>query len=67
MKLTERQVTLILQAIDMSIEECNEQLKKSVIIEHRDYFQAKKEELYECSEIISSLGVDNPFNPLKSH
>ena len=67
MKLTERQVTLILQAIDMSIEECNEQLKKSVIIEHRDYFKAKKEELYECSEIISSLGVDNPFNPPKSH
>jgi len=67
MKLTERQITLILQAIGMAIEECNEQLKKSVIIEHRDYFQAKKEELYECSQIISSLGVDNPFNLPKSH
>ena len=67
MKLTERQVTLILQAIDMSIEKCNEQLKISVIIEHRDYWLDKKQELYECSKIISSLGVDNPFNPLKSH
>lgn len=67
MKLTERQITLILQAIGMSMLECDNELKKSVTVEHRDYFQAKKEELYECSQIISSLGVDNPFNPLKSH
>ena len=67
MKLTERQVTLILQAIGIAMVECNRELDKSVIIEHRDYWLDKKQELYECSQIISSLGVDNPFNPPKSH
>ncbi len=67
MKLTERQVTLILQAIGMAMIECDRGLDESVTIEHRDYFKATKEELYECSQIVSSLGVDNPFNPPKSH
>lgn len=59
MKLTERQVTLILQAIGMAMIECDRELDKSVTIEHRDYFRAKKEELFECSQIISSLGVED--------
>jgi hypothetical protein len=59
MKLTKRQVTLILQAIGMAMVECNNELKKSVIIEHRNYWLDKKQELYECSQIISSLGVED--------
>ena len=53
MKLTERQIVLIKQAIDMSIEECNEQLKISVIIEHRDYWLDKKQELCYCIDSLT--------------
>ena len=59
MKLTERQVTLILQAIGMSIEKCNEQLKISVIIEHRDYWLDKKQELCYCIDSLTELGVED--------
>lgn len=62
MKLTERQVTLILQAIGMAMLECDNELLKSVITEHRDYWLDKKEEFYECSQIISALGVEDEQN-----
>lgn len=58
MKLTERQIKLILQAIGMAILECDNELKKSVIVEHRDYWESKRGELYRCNEKISSLGVE---------
>lgn len=61
-QLTEKQVTLILQAIGMAIWDCDRELDSSVTIEHRDYFKARKEELFECSKIISSLGVEDEQN-----
>ncbi len=53
MKLTERQVVLIKQAILQSISECENELLKSVITEHRDYWLDKKQELCYCIDSLT--------------